>query len=327
LQLGHNRPITPLSPYVARLAEAVSAEATTFAVDDAASLANFLVPFDIRIGAEQMTVTAVDAVNNLVTAARGRYGSAAEDHVVGAQAVALMWGGVSLAEEWVVASLTVDMDPYGNLLPVNGAAILERLPLPFDVIVDSETMTVIEIEPISHFVRVARGAGAMFHEAETPVRVFVSGHRSPVAELSEGIGATQQVVPVTDTTGLAQYTLPFGIVVGREEMTVTAIDADENLLHVERGTNGTLAVAHNLLVDPDADPNVYLADHRNRAQLHVLDAAPYARYSVPFDIAVEEEMMTVTEVRGDVRWSSGISRGGLRRGTRMRPRSKASVVP
>jgi VCBS repeat-containing protein len=136
---------------------------------------------------------------------------------------------------------------------------------------------------------------AGFYATSTAVRNLGLNERienvpASLVRLVAAVGAGQKVLLVDDLSPLENLPLPFHMLLGSERITVTALDWLHDALRVER----TEARGH--AVDSELRPFV----DSTQQYLVVGDPAAFARYTLPFDIAVHDEVMTVTAIQGNL---------------------------
>jgi hypothetical protein len=118
---------------------------------------------------------------------------------------------------------------------------------------------------------------------------------SPV-ELTAQVDLEQDIILVNDVSPFSRLPLPLKILVRSdasktaERMTVTAIDDYRQALIVERTSRQLHVVS--------SEVRTYLDD--TQEYMVVVDPEKYTHYRLPFDLIIDNEVMTVTEINGDI---------------------------
>lgn len=137
--------------------------------------------------------------------------------------------------------LAAAIGPEQRLIFVKSLAPLAGLTFPAGIVVNKERMTVVATDEFLQALIVTRNSGTQtFHPVDSVIRTFVS--------------AAQTQITVGDPAQIAQYALPLDLLLSSTEDPVSEIPGKEevvtvtkivgNVLHVERGRNGTEAVDH-----------------------------------------------------------------------------------
>ena len=274
------------------IASHLTGDAVTPNTIQVASIAGLSVGSTVQVDNELMTILAVDNSTRTLTVSRAAYGTTIATHANGQ----------------TVASATI---------VVNDAVTAV---VPFGIVVDSESMTVKGISPDGKTLTVQRGAGstsivshfagasvtgntiqvasatglnigdkiqvgtehmtitAINGNALTVTRAVDSTMQSPHKKNDAVVSAT---IVVNDAITAA---VPFGIDVGGESMTVTAISG--TTWTVTRGVGGTTIASH--LTGDAVTPNT-------------IQVASIAGLSVGSAVQVDNELMTISAVDSSTR--------------------------
>lgn len=173
-------------------------------VDDGAPFRMLATPFNVRIGAEELSVIAVSG--NELTIRRAVGGSTRQTHLAGAQ-----------IQIDAAATTLIDSSEIVGNVALTGGAIANR----------GETL----ITRSSLLSNVARIRGGAIHN-------YAGGKLSPLKDAATAAATTLGV----EDGSVFSDTVPFTIQLDSEQLTVTAVSG--NQLTVARGVNGTRAIAH-----------------------------------------------------------------------------------
>ncbi len=255
--------------------------------------------FVVQVDSEQMLVTGVDTVNNILTVTRGYNGTTPASHEEGAT--------LTVEDSQVVVETPTLLDPTlagQTTLTVSSAAAAAALaatnPLPFTIQIDNEQMQVTNI--VGDTLTVVRG-----YDSTTP-----AAHAAGAAIFAAnppGLDDAATTINVSNVAALeeaAGNSLPFVILIDSEQMYVTNIVG--NTLTVTRGYNATTPAVH----DAEA-PVIFwngvavsaptLVSENDPTSITVSSAAAAAALeatnSLPFTIQIDNEEMQVTNIVGD----------------------------
>ncbi len=123
--------------------------------------------------------------------------------------------------------LTAMVDDVQTEFYVNDVDTLNRFPLPLNIQIENERLTILELDKFKSSIKVKREEGTR-HAVSSVVQTFLDDR--------------QRYLAVADSTQFEKYRLPFDILVHEEVMTVTEINGD--ILSIQRGRNDTAPATH-----------------------------------------------------------------------------------
>ncbi len=210
-------------------------------VTDALPFANFLTPFDIAIDGEQLTVTNVDLVNDLLIVRRGVNGTPAAAHATNAtvtavrgDAMRLDIGGATLAS--------------GNTFTTNrdGAVHItlhDKSAGSFNIRNNTITQSTRSVAGLGDGIQVDLTGTDLFNEATNVLRrSFIENNRIGVTgsgTLNSNITAATTVFTLNDATS---FQVGDDVQLEGELLTINAING--NTITVSRAANATTAASH-----------------------------------------------------------------------------------
>ena len=215
----------------------ISRTSTTLPVVDASVFGSFLLPFDIQVEGETMTVTGI--TGNDLTVVRGVNGTSARAHLTNTRAVANQGDAVNLEVGTTVAA---DRNTFSSNR--NGA-----------VVVELQDKTGGSVSVVNNIITGTEGTSPdalriELTSVDTQVeatsilrRSLVSGNLigvDAVATLQVALPAGLTVFTVTDASGFS-----VGQRLRIEDEQVDVTDVSGNTLTVTRGANGSTDAAHN----------------------------------------------------------------------------------
>ena len=135
------------------------------------------------------------------------------------------------------------------------------------------------------------GGRAGFYATSTAIRnlglnEFIENRPMTLIGLTAQIEAGQTDIFVNDVSPFHNYSLPFELLIEKERVLVTGIDDYHSSIQVERSASGMHRVTSSVRT------------FVNESQRYVLagDASLYKKYDLPFDIVIDNEVMTVTAI-------------------------------
>ncbi|EMI20702.1 surface-associated protein cshA precursor [Rhodopirellula maiorica SM1] len=269
-------------------------------------------PFVIQVQNEQMLVTS--QVGNAFTVTRGIHNTIPTTHpdtaTVAEVTTSLLTTPMSATASSALtvtdllsassnlsisSPLALDISPTALILEVDDASLFPSAPFPIRV--NGEEMLVSAVNlPANEFTisRAENGTTATSHLAGSQVQVVpVSG--APVVGLDNNPAST--TLRVVDASIYPDTN--FSILIGSEELEVTAVDLVTNELTVIRAQNGTAIANHNIgtqvRVLPVAGVTTGASITAAATTIEVIDADIFPT-AVPFTIQIENEELLVTSV-------------------------------
>ena len=266
--------------------------------------------FVICTGTEQMFVTGISG--DTLTVVRGYNGTNAAAHYADDSVVMVL-----PAVRATISTLWVS-DAAAATMTVNNVAALPGN-APFVIQVDNEEMLVTGVSGST--LTVQRGydnTSVASHNSGAPI--FVPAELAPqIAETATTIAVTAAAALQAAAARAAGSTTPqtfvnFGIQVGQEQMLVTAVDAANNILTVQRGYDNTTPSAHDAGATVALESSLVLVArptlpgpiNDSQTSLTVSNAAATALAAAlaaaapnPFVIQIDGEAMQVTGISGD----------------------------
>ncbi|GAA4448795.1 tandem-95 repeat protein [Novipirellula rosea] len=265
------------------LALDISPTALFLEVDDASVFP--AAPFPIRVGGEDMLVSAVDLVNNEFMISRAENGTTAATHLAGSQVQVIPVAGAPV--------VGLDNNPASTTLRVVDASIYPNTN--FSILIGGEELEVTGVDLVTNeltVIRAQNGTTIANHNIGTQVRVLPDA----ISTTGASITASATTIEVIDAD-IFPTSLPFKIQIENEELLVTNVNATLNRLTVTRAQNGTVAVAHDLGSPVRVIPvfgTGFVGIDNLSTTLSVVDASEFP--PAPFSIRIDDEVMFVTAV-------------------------------
>ena len=231
-------------PATTVLASAVAASDTTITVSSAAGFPVGSLPFNIVVGNETMTVTAVGGAGDTAwTVTRGVNYTSSAAYLAGAT-VSLASAPATTTTTTLAAAVTL-LSPTITV-PASAAASFPVGNVPFNIVIDGETMTVTAISGTTWSVtRGVNNTVAALHSLGATVSLATAPAATTTA-LADPLTTTSATITVTSAAAFPSGvgSLPFNIVIDDETMTVTSFISGTTWA-VSRGANGSAVTAHN----------------------------------------------------------------------------------
>ena len=148
-------------------------------------------------------------------------------------------------------------------------------------------------------------------QTTNPINFDESNFGTPLwtAKTTAAVSATDTTIKVASVAGLPSYSFPYSVAIGSEHMLVTAVDATNNTLTVERGAGGTTATTHvlgstvELLDDAGQIQDALCALGGDLADVTVTATSP-DQYTISFGNDSAGQSESLLEVTNDT-WATG----------------------
>ena len=238
-------------------------------------------PFVIRVDAELMHVSAVDAATNMVTVDRSSYGSTVQAHATRSM-VNSSYGGREF-------QIVTPIDPAANVTAIPVDSTLGFPPTPFLIRVNGETAKVVTVNDQTNTLTIEQAFESAI-EANDVGKPIDRGTFLVIEDASQ--------IPKT----------PVGALIGTEVVRITSVDLATNLITVERAAYSSPLSSHEVgisLIVGEFDVTqgycgldlVLTESVDNAGQTQLVIAGPStALPPTPFGILVDQEQMTVDTV-------------------------------